>query len=128
MSSWLILLNKVFSRHQLLLLGLICSIKTCSLVIAVPLSRPSRQPSSSRSAMTCCGATAHTPLPSPRVGAVTQPACGPPPLRLASWHSFHPVGTAAVRICASPCPVQTAPRYTARCPLATSAPSNPPLC
>src|SRR5215472_2583184 len=70
-------------------------------------------------------ATVHTPLPSPTVDAVRRPVCGPPPPPLSSSHSSRPVRTAAARIVVSSCPVQTVPRYTARCPPAACASSCP---
>jgi hypothetical protein len=80
--------------------------------------------SPSRSAPTCHGATAHTPLPLPRSGAVTRPASGLPPPPLSSLHSSRLVHIAAARTVVNPCRVRTAPGYTARSPLGKPLPHH----
>src|SRR5271155_1287187 len=61
----------------------------------VALALPARQPSLALASLTRCGAAAHTPLHSPRAGAVRPPACAPPLPPLASSHSSRLVRIAA---------------------------------
>src|SRR5947209_586120 len=82
-----------------------------------PLSTPTGQ-----------GEAVHIPLHSPTTGAVRLPTCAPLLPPLASSHSSHPARIAATHTVVSPCPVRTAPRYTARSPPAAGAPSCPRLC
>src|SRR4029077_15438301 len=74
------------------------------------------------------GAAVRTLLHSPTAGAVKRPASGPPLPPLSSSHSSPPVRRAAAHTVVGPCPVQTAPRYTARFPPAACAPSYLRLC
>src|SRR5437660_1852966 len=76
----------------------------------------------------CRGAAAHTPLPSPRAGAITPPTCAPLLPPLSSSHSSRLVRIAAVHTAVNPCRVRTALRYTARSLPAAGAPSCPPPC
>src|SRR5215831_9122482 len=103
---------------------------SCVLVLPAFRSRSptSRQPLSSRSLMRDGYAMAHTPLPSPTVGAVIQPVCGPLLPPLVSSRSFHHVRIAAAHTVVNPCPAQTDPRYIARCPPAACAPFGPQPC
>src|SRR5580704_5160007 len=78
------------------------------------LALPLRQPPPALSSRTCPGATAHILLHLPRGSAVRRPASGPPQLPLSSSHSSHRVRIAAAHSVVSPCPVRTAPRYSAR--------------
>src|ERR1700730_4019616 len=66
------------------------------------------------SAPTCHRAAPHTPLHSPTAGGATRPASGPPLPPLSSSHSSHRVRRAAAHTVVGPCPVPTAPGYTAR--------------
>src|SRR5713101_2329502 len=79
-------------------------------------------------APTSHGAAARTLLHSPTAGVVRRPASGPPLPPLSSSHSFHHTRRAATHIVVGPCPVRTAPRYTARFPPAACAPSYLRLC
>src|SRR5216683_3834154 len=84
---------------------------------------PATQPPPALSPLPWHCAAAHIPLHSPRGSAVRRPASGPPLPPLSSSHSSHPVRRAAAHIVVSPCPVRTAPGYTARSPPAAYAPS-----
>src|SRR5260370_9794095 len=64
---------------------------------------------------TCPGAAARMPLHSPRGSAARRRASAPPLPPLSSSHSFHPARRAAAHTVVSPCPVRTAPKYSARC-------------
>src|SRR6266566_5564701 len=90
-------------------------------------SGPATQPRA-LSSLPCPGAAAHTPLHSPRAGAVTLPTCVPLLLPLSSLHSSHPARRAAARIVVNPCPVRMAPKYSARFQPAAGVPSCPRLC
>ena len=68
------------------------------------------------------GAAAHTPLHSPIAGAVRRPASGPPLPPLSSSHSSRHARRAATHTVVSPCPVRTAPKYSARFLPAVGAP------
>src|SRR5580692_11305588 len=91
-----------------------------------PSPWPARLPP--RSVPTSRCAAARTPLHSPTAGVVRRPASGPPLPPLSSSHSSHHARRAATHIVVSPCPVQTAPRYSARSPPAACAPSYLRLC
>src|SRR6266849_9886200 len=81
---------------------------------------PARLPP--RSVPTSRCAAARTPLHSPTAGVARRPTSRPPLPPLSSSHSSHHARRAAAHIVVSPCPVQTAPRYTARSPPAACAP------
>ena len=67
------------------------------------------QPPRALSSLTCRGVAVHTPLHSPRAGAVELPASGPPLPPLASSHSSHRVRITPARIVVNLCPVRMAP-------------------
>src|SRR5271166_1113107 len=94
----------------------------------VGLALAVRQPPPALSSRTCPGAAAHTLLHLPRGSAARRPASGPPLPPLSSSHSSHPARRAAVHIVVSPCPVRTAPRYSARSPPAACAASCRRFC
>src|ERR1700734_3845116 len=81
-----------------------------------------------RSVPTSPCTAARTPLPPPTAGVVRRPASGPLLPPLSSSHSSHHPRRAATHIVVSPCPVRTAPRYSARSPPAACAPSYLRLC
>ncbi len=80
----------------------------------VGLALAVRQPPLVSSLRTCPGAAARIPLHSPRGSAARRRASAPPLPPLSSSHSSHPARTAAAHTVVSPCPVRTAPRYSAR--------------
>src|SRR6266853_595882 len=87
-----------------------------------------RQPPPALSSPTCPGVAAHILLPSSRGSAVRRPASGPPLPPLSSSHSSRRARRAAAHTVVSPCPVRTAPRYTARFPPAACAASCLQFC
>src|SRR6266853_1655176 len=87
-----------------------------------------RQPPPALSSRACPGAAAHILLHSPRGSAVTRPASGPPLPPLSSSHSSRRTRRAAAHTVVSPCPVRTAPRYSARFPPAACAASCLQFC
>src|ERR1700732_4093342 len=91
-----------------------------------PSPWPARLPPRSLPTSRC--AAARTPLHSPTAGVVRRPASGLPLPPLSSSPSSHHARRAATHIVVSPCPVQTAPRYSARSPPAACAPSYLRLC
>src|ERR1700678_1107853 len=91
-----------------------------------PLPWPARLPPQSVPTSRC--AAVRTLLHSPRAGVVRRPASAPPLTPLSSSHSSHHAHRAATHIVVGPCPVQTAPKYTARSPPAACAPSYLRLC
>src|SRR5437870_3672907 len=96
------------------------------LSLSVSFPWPARLPP--RSAPTSHNAAARTLLHSPTAGAVELPVSGPPLPPLSSSHSSRHARRAAAHTVVSPCPVRTAPRYTARFPPAACAPSYLRLC
>ena len=121
-SSW-------FSRYQLMSAPG-CHLLQESLRLVLPDSMAGflfllvlavRQPPLVSSLRTRTGVAVHTLLHSPRVGGATPPASAPPPLPLSSLHSSHRVRRAAAHTVVCPCPVRTAPGYTARSPPAACA-------
>src|SRR5580765_605789 len=117
-----------FSLHQL------CSCPPQQIAWRLSSRFRSRSPSPwratlpPRSAPTSRCAAARTPLHSPTAGAATPLASGPPLPPLSSSHSSHHARRAANHFVVGPCPVRTAPRYTARFPPAACAPSYLRLC
>jgi len=95
----------------------------------LPLSPgPATQPPPALSPQPWHCAAARILLHSPTCCAARLPAYVSPLPPLASSHSSLRARIAAIHTVVSPCPVRTAPRYTARSPPAACAPSCPRLC
>src|SRR5436190_24375943 len=94
----------------------------------VGLALAVRQPPLVSSLRTCPGAAAHILLHSPKGSAVRRRASGPPLPPLSSSHSSRHARRVAAHIVVSPCPVQMAPKYSARSPPAAGASSRLRLC
>src|SRR6266478_5910203 len=115
-----------FSLHQTLALP--STTNRVAIVLSLSASFPWPASLPPRSAPTSHNAAARTLLHSPRAGAVELPVSGPPLPPLSSSHSSRHARRAAAHTVVSPCPVRTAPRYTARFPPAACAPSYLRLC